>query len=372
MNEQPHSHLYLITGSDSGMIEAAARKLVHQMVGEQPDPFLCDTIVESDSVNTLQALQQTVASVQSPPFIGGCKTVWLKNFSGFGQEKQSGALGESFSRLYAFIEGGVPEDICLVLSGPDVDRRRKLYKLCRQFGTLMEYDKPAAGAKGEQQMRQIIAELARDRGVRVEHDAVQALIQVLGSDTGRLASELDKLTAFCDNGRQPITAEAVGQLCQGEPEVAGWAIRDAMGRRDLGEVMRLTRSILRSERDPDRAVLAMIRQTADQFYSMIQTLLLKMETKARGAAAISRQIEAMDGEQKNRFDERGLEIVNFHPYRARMIAEQADNYTGPELVEAVKKLRDGYWQCISSPLPSQIVWENLAMTIVGDGKAARQ
>ncbi len=365
MNESAQNNLYLITGTDSGEIETAAQKLAVRIAGPNPDPFMCDTIVESDNLPPLEALKQTVASAQSPPFIGDRKTVWLKNTTAFGEEKKSGPWGEVYNQLYAFIENGVPPDICLIMNGPNADRRKKLYKLCKTYGTVKEHEKPDITRRGwDRQMAEIIEQRARDKSMRIEPQAVQYLVQILGSDTARIEPELEKLIAFCNFGEEPLSLNAARQVCQGDGETTAWAIRDAMGDRDLPQVLALTENIIETGRDSSREVLGMIRQTADHFYSMIQILILMRDEKISSPAKLSDRVKNMEPSVKQEWTEQGIEVVNFHPYRIKLMAQQAVKFKGSELVQAIKMLRDLFWQTISESTSSEIAWESLVFKIL--------
>lgn len=359
-------NLYLISGSDESGIENAAGKLLQKLVGENPDPFLCDTIVESDNLSPLAALQQAISSVKSPPFMGGRKTVWLKNFSGFPKESKTGAFGGTFSLLYDFIENGVPPDICFVLSGPGIDHKKKLYKLCREKGTVKEYEKPVPGSREwQQQMASIIKGRARDKKVEIESEAVEYLVETLGADTNRIDPELEKLISYCGGTDQPITLSAARELCRGEGEIVAWAIRDAMGQRNPAKVLELTQAALQSERDPDRAIRGMIRQTADNLYAMIQILLLMRQKKTRTPRDLANVLRKMEAQEKKKAAENGIEIIHWHPYRVQMLAEQAVRFSGPELITAVKDLRDAFWESIYSPSAGRTIWENTVLKIIG-------
>ncbi len=373
MTQVRDSRLYLFAGSDPAGVAAAAKRLMRELVGDKPDPFVCDTIVESDNLSTLEALQQTVSSVRSPPFFGDCKTVWLKDFSGFSGETKTGQLAEPFARLCDFIEAGIPADIRLVLSGCGIDRRKRLYKLCKAGGVVEEFEKPMiADRDWEGRMGQIIERRARDKGVRIAPDAVDYLVQVLGTDTTRIEPELEKLIAYCGGPGETLTMAAAQEVCRGDGEFVAWAVRDAVGNRDLRKVLSLTESILHGERDPDRAILGMIRQTADGFYAMIQVLMLMHRCRVRQPRQLGNLLKTMAAEDKQRALEDGLEIVGWHPYRVQMLAQQATRFSGPELVEAVKCLRDGFWSCISAPSESRIVWDSLVFRILGREDARRQ
>ncbi len=359
------SNLYLITGTDTGEIEAAAKKLASKLTGDDPDPFLCDTIIESDTISPQAALKQTIDSIQSPPFFGGQKTVWLKNTSAFEEENKTGVWGELYERLYSLIEQGVPEDIQLILSGAKADRRKKLYKLCEKHGSVFSYEKPDINRSGwEQKMSTAVERRAEDMGMRLQAPAIQHLVQSIGSNTSLIEPELEKLFAFHGYSEKPVPLETARQVCRGDGENSAWAMRDAMGSRRLDEVLALSKSTLEASRDQKRDVMGMIRQTSDHFFILLQIILLMRILKTKSPDRLSSLVKNMDDTNKQQWADKGFEIIRFHPYRLKMAAKQAVNYHGQELVQAVKILRDAYWEIITTSASSQVLWEETALKII--------
>ena len=122
-------NVFLVSGTDEATICAETEKLVRQYAGADPDAFSLDIVREQDGVATSEILNQVVRSVQSPPFLGGRKTVWLQDFSGFaleGAKNSSGPEGAAFRALCDIINNGVPDDIVLIMNGLGADQRKGL------------------------------------------------------------------------------------------------------------------------------------------------------------------------------------------------------------------------------------------------------
>lgn len=75
---------------------------------------------------------------------------------------------------------------------------------------------------------------ARERGVRLHGDAVQALIQRFGTDVGSLGSALDQLAA----SERPVDAELVRDWFRNRPDEPTWHYMDAVAAGDRAEALR--------------------------------------------------------------------------------------------------------------------------------------
>jgi DNA polymerase-3 subunit delta len=361
--EDSRVNLFLVSGTDDAAIAKAADELCKQFAGENPDPFALDVIREGDNLGAVEALQQTVSSVLSPAFLGGQKTVWLKNFSSFAEESKQGQMAAAFQRLNEIIEKGVPGDIVLILSGIGIDRRKKLYKNCSKKGSAVILEKPNVRDQNwRPQMTEVIRQQAERHALGISADIADYLVDVVGTDTGRVACEIEKLAVYAGE-RGTVSLAEVQELCHGDGEAVNWALRDAVGQRNLDEALTTADVLLRSQRDAEGAVVGLVLQLASHVRDMLQARLLMQEQKLRSAAQFYSWLQRCDDAAKAVCRESGLEVVTYHPYRARMIAEQALKYTGNELVAALEHLRDAHLACVSASVSNRIVLDEALVAI---------
>lgn len=363
-------NVVLISGTDDAAVSSTARKLIEKLVGPDPDPFVFDLVRETDDMNAQQALDQAIRSVLSPSFMGGVKTVWLKDFSGVADEKKTGPLGRSLDRLCELIEEGFPADIRFILSGPGVDKRKRLYKTVQKHGRVVLRDKPDPKARGwERQVADQIQKAAVERGATLDQDALQCLVDVVGADTARIPAELDKLAAYAGGDQPRITLEAVKTMCRGEGETVWWAVKDAVGERKLRLALRIGEEFLRSERDDEGKVLMLVRQIGLFFREMLQARVAMRRLGVRHPGQLQSKLKGMDKAAIATLCEQGLDLMDKHPFRVFKTAESAMNYSEEELIAALHAARKAYWQCITHVLVSnRVVWENLLYASMGRRK----
>lgn len=220
-------------------MHARADQLFHELAGENPDDFHVDIISQGDNGPAAETVAQVISSIRQPAFMGGAKTVWLKQFTGFDQEpagrlepaksksrKKGGdeedeektqepdPLGLKKLALY-LKKNPLPEDIFLILEGADCDPDKNLAKLCRELGSAEFFNTVKLGRKGWQDdVKKCIAEAAARKGITVSYEAREMLVEALGGDTSLIESELEKLAAYMGGLDKPITGEAVREMCQ--------------------------------------------------------------------------------------------------------------------------------------------------------------
>lgn len=364
-------NIYLVSGTDESAIAKRASEIVAQVAGSNPDAFSLDIIKESDDITPLDAVRQAINSVLSPPFMGGRKTVWLKNFSAFSAAKKSaakGTVGGALNRLTEIIENGIPNDICLVMDGIGLDRRKRLYKLCESSGTVEFYEKLDArrDRNWQNKVANAVKQQAREKGVKLSRDVLDYLVIAIGTDTGRIEAELEKLATFCNSSETAPELTEVRALCPAEAETVPWALWEAVGQRNAQQAMEVLAALLHNENNPENAVLGIALQTAGFVRDMLQVKVLMYKQKLRNPAAVDGFVKRQaTPETKQKYLDAGIEVVNYHPYRVKKLAENATRFKGIELVDALVRLKNVCRTCVAAGSANRAAFEHALIEICG-------
>lgn len=358
--------LYLLTGTDEAQISSAAERLVEELLGPNPDPFVCDIIQESDTGANHETLRTLVRSVMSPPFMGDHKTVWLKHFSAFASEgdaKAKDPLAVALRELSALIQAGLPDYLTLILDGPNCDGRKALHKACSVQGEVRVFARPdLSRPSGQGEMTAVLQQAAQAKGLQLPPPVCEYLLEVLGGDSGAIDSELEKIICYVGGTGQEVTLAAVQQVCVGRGEEQSWAVAEALGQRDLQKSLAVADSLVSQSKNPEQTARALIMSAAGFFRQSLRILVLMHENRLATPVALKRYLEALPGEKKSK-DRR--EITGLHPYRAMKLAEQARRYSPHEMIQAIRILRDALWQTVSSSTAASVALENALLQIIG-------
>ena len=374
MNSAAQANVFLVTGDDPAMIAVEAAKIVHRVAGEKPDAFALDIVREHEGAEAIEVLRQVLRSVQTPPFLGTRKTVWLKGFSGFASESAAAVPktpeAVALRELAERISKGVPGDIALVLDGPGADPGKPLASACRGGGELVLCNRPTLRQREwRHDMRVLLERRAADKGLKLPAAVADYLTDILGTDTARLEGELEKLICYIGGPDQPVTRADAEQVCVGEGEELPWALSNALGRRELEEALRLIRVLLEQAADEGDGARSLLGQTAKFYRELLQMKVFMVERGLRTPQAVVMALQGLSAEEKERCRAEGLAVAAGNAFRGRPLAEQAEGYSGAELIAAVRTVRDAYLRCITSSVGERAVLEDVVSRTVAPAAA---
>jgi DNA polymerase-3 subunit delta len=196
--------IHLLWGDD----EAARSRAVEALVAERTDPAWQSINLARLDGNDANQAGQALEEARTPPFGGGDRVVVLQR-SPFCNQCPA-ELAEQLEASLALIPHNC--HLLLVNSGkPDARLRttKALQKLVKAGEAKEQSFQLPAVWDGAGQV-ELVQRTARELGLQLEPAAAEALSDAIGSDSARLASELEKLALYV--GAQPITTAAVEAL----------------------------------------------------------------------------------------------------------------------------------------------------------------
>jgi len=223
--------IHLLWGDDSAALERA----INTLIADAVDPAWSSiNLSRLDGAETGQA-QQALEEARTPPFGGGCRLVLLQR-SPFCNACPS-ELADRFEAAVPLI----PDGSHLLLVNPaKPDGRLRTTKVLQKLvkaGNASEqsFQLPAVWDGAGQ--RQLVERTAADLKLRLEADAVDALIEAIGNDSARLSMELQKLALHAESsGLDSISAAAIAQLIDGQASNA-LQVGDALLEGNVGEAI---------------------------------------------------------------------------------------------------------------------------------------
>jgi len=369
--------LFLITGNDDFAVKNQVREIVCNLCGDPPDdnPELEIIRGDSDDLKPEEILTACYAAIQTPPFLCAEKKVWLKHFQHFekvlensGKDGKAGRIDD----ITALIKAGLPDDVTLIIDGPDIDKRKAFFKACKDQGEIFIFEKADITSRDFSRNQFVrIQDLAAKAGLTIEPDAVSYLMETIGSDSGRLTTELEKLSCFL-LPRKDISLQDCKNICSRTPEAISWDFAKALTARDIPRALEMVDTLvqqLRNERgNSSNSELSLLHQAVSTFQEMVQT---------RCAAA---ELGVPPRPSKNWFynlreDVKAAHADNFlvriHPFRAYMLCENAASFSDLELVNAMNALLNANRQLVSGGAEPRLALEQLVLRVAGTRPSAR-
>jgi DNA polymerase-3 subunit delta len=282
--------VYLLTGTDRPKIGRALRRL-RTRFGEEAVEILSAEVVSGEDVT---------AALNSLGLFGAGRLVVVQCV-----EKWKKADAEALDGYLADpVQGTV---LALVVEEPPKDDA--LGKLvARRGGEVLAYDVP----KPKDPSVWVRGEFTR-LGAQATDDAARRLVEIAGDDIGYLEQEVEKLATWA--GGEQIGPREVEELAVPVTEAPSWALSDAWGGRDVGEVLSSCEAELEKGVEPFLVAVRLAAQVA--LVRVVQSLA----GEGLGAKEIAGRLKK-------------------HEFRVRKAMGHAERYSRDELDAAIVRLAE--------------------------------
>ena len=254
------SNIHAVVGSDEAEVKRVAAELAQKLAPPSAGDFGLE-VIDGAADNAEQAaarIRSTIEALQTLPFMGGGKLVWLKNANFIGDSPMGRAtrVQDALEELSGTIAADFGTDVIFLISAPEVDKRRSFYKSLAKRAELRVFDRLDPTRSGwEEEATEVARARAKKRKLQFDDDALELFVMLTGGDTRQIENELDKIDIF------------LGQ----ERTVNIGVVRDLVPLSRAGVIFELGNAL--AERDLDRA-LRLVRQLLDQGESAIGILLV--------------------------------------------------------------------------------------------------
>lgn len=366
----------LVCGDDEFAVKQRAKELYQNWSAEigGMDHETIDGQV-NNSGEALKALRNLRAALQTLPFFGTGKVVWLQNCNFLGDERAASAaavsefLGEIAQELKTFEWGNVR----LLVSAGKVDKRKTFYKTLEKIGTVQSFDAWAIDDKDWSYEAENVCQRELDaRGKSISDTALAELINNVGPNRRQMTNEIEKLSLFVGK-RADITVEDVREIVTRNKQARAFALADALGDRDLPRLLRtLDEELWEMKFDSQKSEIGILYGLISKVRAMLFVREMMREGWIKGDMDYSRfkaQLDRVPAEklpQDKRFNP-----LSVNPYILYKAVPQARNYSIEELVRAMDLLLRCNQRLIFSSLDGQLVLQQTLVQIVrGDGAHA--
>ena len=210
----PASRIHAILGTDEGRVKEEAVRLHRELTGGVDDGFTHETIdgMADNSDGAFDICRRTVEALNTLPFFGGEKVVWLKAAS-FLIDDVTGRSERTLSgveMLRQCLEAGLAPGVTFLLSAGGIDKRRSFWKFLEKHSQVRAFDKIDTSKDGwQEEVAALVHGRARDLGLSFEDEAMELFVMQAGEATRQIGSELEKIDLFLGPDRRTVTLEDV-------------------------------------------------------------------------------------------------------------------------------------------------------------------
>jgi len=231
----------LVCGEDDFNVKQRAREVFQKWSGEigGMDHEIIDAQVNNGG-EALKALAKLREGLNTLPFFGGGKVVWLQNCSFLGDDRTAGsqAVTEGLAELSADLKTFRWDNVRLLISAGKVDKRKTFYKTLEKIGEVESFvalsldDRDWASKAEDHALKQLKA-LKKTIG----DEALSELVNNVGPNLRQLTSEVEKVALYVGE-RGQINVDDVDAIVTRNKQARAFALGDALGDRDLPRLLR--------------------------------------------------------------------------------------------------------------------------------------
>ena len=234
-------NIFAFFGTDEALVKEAAMKLSRE-IAPQDNEFGLEIISGSadNSDHASQIVSRTIEAIQTLPFFGGDKLVWLQGANFFG-DNQTGKSETTLAAVEALVEilaSNLPPEVKVIISAGEIDKRRTFFKTLGKCAKVEIFDKLDTTKAGwESQVMRHVEDRAKTLKLDFARGALERFVLTVGSNTRSIDNELEKLSLFA--GGRPVTAEDVGRISAVTHAGVIFDIGEAVSKRDLPKALNL-------------------------------------------------------------------------------------------------------------------------------------
>ena len=371
ISKQQSTSLALICGDDDFAVKQRAKEIYQQWTEELGgmDHEIIDASV-ANSGEALRALGKLREGLQTLPFFGSGKVVWLKDCNFLGDERAASAqsVTENLAELAQEFKEFSFDNVRLLISAGKVDKRKVFYKAVDKLGKVESFaglslDDRDWADKAESSARKAI----RSRGKDISDEALAELISRVGPNARQLDNEIEKLSLYVGD-RKEIEFADVAAICSRNKMARAFALGDALGDRDLPRLLRcLDEELWEVKLDPSKSEIGLLYGLISKVRAMILLKEMLREGWVKPDMDYYRfkaQLERVPADQLPQ--DRRFNPLSLNPYVLFKALPQAKRYSQAELIQAMEILFQCNQRLVSSGLDEALVLQQALVQIVGN------
>ncbi len=359
----------LVCGDDDFGVKERAREVFRQWSAEigGMDHETIDATV-SNSGEALNALSKLRAALQTLPFFGSGKAIWLKSCNFMGEERaaEAQAVTENLADLAQELKTFSWQNVRLLVSAGKVDKRKTFYKTLEKIGSVEVF----AGWSAEdrdwaQQAESLASRVLGELGKEISDEALARLVAYTGPHPRALRSEIEKLSLYV-GARSSVETADVEAIVTRHKSARAFALGDALGDRDLPRVLRcLDEELWEVRRDPQHNEIGLLYGLISKVRSLIMVREMLAQKWLRPEKDFSRfkgQLSRIPAEALP--EDKKFNPLAINPYVLFRALGQAPNYTQTELIAAMDLLLECNRQLVSRSLDPALVLQQALVRIL--------
>ena len=375
------ANIHAVVGSDEAEVKRVAAELATNLTPPGAGDFGLE-VIDGAADNADQAatrIRSTIEALQTLPFFGSTKVVWLKNanFLGDDQKARSGTVQSALEELSELLERGFGSEITFLISATEVDKRRGFYKALIKRAELQVFDRLDSGRAGwEEEATEIVRRRAKKRKFQFDDDALDLFVLLTGGDTRQIENELEKIDTCCSTGFSPV-GQADPSAKMAVPRITIDLVREIVPLSRAGIIFELSNAL--AVRDLELA-LTLVRRLLDQGESAIGILLAAIMPTIRNLL-LAKDLMERHGLPRPRSPFQFISAINRLPAKATehlprkkdgsvnayalgIAAQHAHHFNTSQLIDAMQACLTANVQLVTTQLDHELILTEVVVRLL--------
>ena len=362
------ANIHAVVGSDEAEVKHVAADLAVKLTPPGSGDFGLE-IIDGAADNADQAaarIRSAIEALQTLPFFGSTKLVWLKNanFLGDDQKARSAAVQSALEELSELLDRGIGSEVTFLISATDVDKRRGFYKTLVKRAEIQVFDRLDSGRAGwEEEATEIVQQRAKKRKLQFDADALDLFVLLTGGDTRQIDNELEKLDTFLGKDRL-VQVDLVRELVPLSRAGFIFELSNALATRDLELALTLVRRLLDHG---EKAVGILLVAIVPTIRNLLLTKDLMERHRLRPPHSPFQFVSAI-----NRLPAKATEHLprkkdgSISAYALGIAAQHAHQFETNQLIEAMRACLEANLKLVTTQLDHELILTEVVVKLLGN------
>ena len=347
--------IYLIYGSDEQAVKKRSAALAAEIIDNSNGQCDLET-VSGDGSRYEEIMQEFINDLRTPPFLTPEKLIHLRYF--IYADKLLNSNDEAASAALELLpapDDGVHVIIECTQNPPDM--RKSNAKKLKSIAEVIVCDAIKSTDKNFASIRSAeIKEYLQSQNKTIAPDALKFLVDTLGSSSGILNNELEKICTYMGDDTK-ITLDICRMLCARTPESVIYFFTGALLEKDLRAALSTLSDLIQS----GEAEVRIMASVSNSISDLVKSLNAMAELNIDPNRVHPGTFNSIPADLKERFPNNPL--LKMHPFRAFKVCENAAAWSTEKLGKALKIAADTNLALVSGNGNQRMQLEQMVLKI---------
>jgi DNA polymerase III subunit delta len=260
IRQKQYKPVYFLHGEEPYFMDAITEVIENEILNESEQSFNQTILYGKD----IKEVQQIVDNAMRYPMMAQHQVIVIKEAQDIDFLKKGGD-NPALERLKKYIETPLSSTVlCFAYKHKKLDMRTAFAKALVKYAVVLE-SKPLY----DNQIPDFIRNWLKDNKLTIENNALDLMVEYLGTDLGKIVNELEKLKINLQKGETAIKGEHIEKYIGISREYNVFELQKALGSRNILQANKIINYFIANPKD---APLVVVMSNLYGFFSKIYQL----------------------------------------------------------------------------------------------------